>query len=282
MNGEFKNILKRLDKLIEVVERVAPASENIQIEENIKTLEWDSKSKKLIGITPSNLMDLSILISIEEQKRILLENTLRFAEGFPYNNALLWGARGMGKSTLVKSVHSEICKDKDLVLVEISREDINEIPILLRILSNKKKKFILFCDDLSFDKGESSYKSLKSILEGGIQGRPRNIVFYATSNRRHLLEREKNSEYDILGEKEITEENISLSDRFGLWIGFHGCDQATYLSIVEKYSEFYKITTPKSTLHKKALEWGLKRGSRSGRVAWQFFQDHLGKIKFKI
>ena len=217
-----------------------------------------------------------------------MENTRRFAEGLPANNALLWGARGMGKSSLVKAIHGEVnaaAKGANrLALIEIHREDIATLPALLRKLRDDKRRFLLFCDDLSFDKDDTSYKSLKAALEGGIEGKPANVLFYATSNRRHLMPRDmmENERSTAINPHEAIEEKISLSDRFGLWLGFHNCTQDEYLAMVEGYAAHFGLAIGREDLHKKALSWAAGRGARSGRVAWQFIQDLAGELGKKI
>jgi len=217
----------------------------------------------------------------------LLANTQNFARGLPANNALLWGSRGMGKSSLVKAVHAEVSARRSatasglpLKLVEIHREDIASLPRCLSHLRGRPERFILFCDDLSFDADDTSYKSLKAVLEGGIEGRPQNVVFYATSNRRHLMPREMmdNERATAINPGEAVEEKVSLSDRFGLWIGFHNCSQADYLDMVQAYAGYYKLSFPPDHLRAEALEWAMTRGSRSGRVAWQYIQDLAGRL----
>jgi predicted AAA+ superfamily ATPase len=212
----------------------------------------------------------------------LLENTERFAAGANANNALLWGARGMGKSSLIKAVHAEVNDGsaKKLVLVEIHREDVATLPALLELLAASKRRFILFCDDLSFDKDDTSYKALKAVLEGGIAGKPANVLFYATSNRRHLMPRDMvdNERATAINPGEAVEEKVSLSDRFGLWLGFHSCSQETYLAMVDAYAQAFKLKTAKDALHSEANEWATTRGHRSGRVAWQFMQHLAGRL----
>ncbi len=235
-----------------------------------------------------NRIPIDLLQGIMPQKKILLENTSNFSNNLPANNALLWGARGTGKSSLVKSVHAEVLKEtssKCLKLVEIHREDIGDLPELLYLLSKYPKyKFILLCDDLSFDAGENTYKSLKAALDGGIEGKPNNVIFYATSNRRHLMPRDmmENEKSTAINPSESVEEKVSLSDRFGLWIGFHNISQDIYLEIVLAYVNEYKIPIQKQKLKAEALEWSITRGARSGRVAWQFIQDIAGKTKTQI
>jgi predicted AAA+ superfamily ATPase len=223
-----------------------------------------------------------LLKGIDRMRDILLANTLRFASGLPANNALLWGARGMGKSSLVKAVHGEV---DNLKLVEIHREDIASLPRLLNHLrAEPGHRFILFCDDLSFEARDTSYKSLKAVLEGGIEGRPQNVLFYATSNRRHLMPREmvENERSTAINPSEAVEEKLSLSDRFGLWIGFHNCSQDDYLAMVRGYAEHYRIDAAYDVLSQEALAWARARGSRSGRVAWQFIQDLAGRLGTKL
>ncbi|MGY9016326.1 MAG: ATP-binding protein, partial [Rhodospirillales bacterium] len=229
-----------------------------------------------------NRIDLNLLQGIEKQRDTLMDNTRRFSEGLPANNALLWGARGTGKSSIVKAIHAKVNQENPgaVALVEIHREDITSLPKLLHILRDSDRYFILFCDDLSFDGGETEYKSLKAVLEGGIEGRPENVIFYATSNRRHLMPRDmmENERGTAINPSEAVEEKVSLSDRFGLWLGFHNHNQDTYFAILEKYVEFYNLDISKEDLHAQAVEWALTRGSRSGRVAWQFIQDLAGKM----
>ncbi len=235
-------------------------------------------------VTDVNRVPLPLLNGIDRMRDTLLANTERFAAGLPANNALLWGARGMGKSSLVKAVHGEVSRApgaRALKLVEIYREDIGSLPRLLAHLREAPQlRFILFCDDLSFEAQDTSYKSLKAVLEGGIEGRPGNVLFYATSNRRHLLAREmvENERSTAITPSEAVEEKISLSDRFGLWIGFHHCSQDDYLEMVRGYARHYGLGIPDAELVQEALAWALTRGSRSGRVAWQFIQDQAGRL----
>ena len=213
---------------------------------------------------------------------ILQENTTRFADGLPANNVLLWGARGMGKSSLVKAIHASINsgRDKALKLVEVHREDIDSLPELMDVLKAAPFQIVLFCDDLSFDYDDTSYKSLKAALDGGVEGRPENVVFYATSNRRHLLPRNmiENEQSTAINPSEAVEEKVSLSDRFGLWLGFHKCSQDDYLAMIDGYADYFGLDMDGDALRHAALEWATTRGSRSGRVAWQFIQDIAGKL----
>jgi len=245
---------------------------------------WEPAQGGLIAVPHVARVELSLLKGVENQRDTLLGNTVRFAEGLPANNALLWGARGMGKSSLVKAVHEEVNKPRKgqsrLVLIEIHREDIDSLPLLLRTLRASKRRVVLFCDDLSFDKDDTSYKSLKAALEGGIEGRPANTIFYATSNRRHLMPRDlvDNERGTAINPGEAVEEKVSLSDRFGLWLGFHHCGQDEYLAMIEGYAGFYKLKIGAEDLRRRALAWSMGRGGRSGRVAWQFIQDLAGEL----
>jgi predicted AAA+ superfamily ATPase len=233
-------------------------------------------------------VDLGLLKGIEQVRDILIENTLRFANGLPANNALLWGARGMGKSSLVKAAHASINLNRKpvdrLKLIEIHREDIESLPALMDLLRSSDFRFIVFCDDLSFDGNDASYKSLKAVLEGGIEGRPDNVILYATSNRRHLLAREmiENERSTAINPGEAVEEKVSLSDRFGLWLGFHRCSQDEYLAMVKGYCGHFGIKLGGAELEREALEWSTTRGSRSGRVAWQFTQELAGRLGVRM
>jgi predicted AAA+ superfamily ATPase len=227
-------------------------------------------------------VDIALLRGIDRQRDILLENTLRFAAGLPANNAMLWGARGMGKSSLVKAAHAEANARHPgaLALVEIHREDIRTLPALLNILRGQERRCLVFCDDLSFEREDADYKALKSVLDGGIEGRPAHVLFYATSNRRHLMPREiiENERGSAINPSEAVEEKVSLSDRFGLWIGFHNCDQETFFAMVEGYAAALALPVAPEALRKAAVEWSVTRGARSGRVAWQFIQDMAGRL----
>ena len=243
----------------------------------------------LQAVMKVNRVELSLLKAVDRNRDMILENTQRFAEGLPANNALLWGARGMGKSSLVKACHAAVNKALEgrkspLKLIEIAREDIDSLPSLMNILRAHEERCILFCDDLSFDPGETAYKSLKAVLDGGIEGRPDNVLFYATSNRRHLMPRDmiENERSTSINPSEAVQEKVSLSDRFGLWIGFHNCSQDDYLSMVNGYVEQYGIKVDPDQLRASALEWSTTRGSRSGRVAWQFIQDLAGEKGVKL
>jgi predicted AAA+ superfamily ATPase len=228
-------------------------------------------------------VDIGLLQGVDRQKELLLENTLRFATGLPANNAMLWGARGMGKSSLVKAAHAAAlaARPGSLALIEIAREDIATLPDLLRHLRGKTRRCLIFCDDLSFEREDADYKALKSVLDGGIEGRPANVLFYATSNRRHLMPRDmiENERATAINPSEATEEKVSLSDRFGLWIGFHNCDQATFFAMVEGYAAERGLQIDNAALHAAAIEWSTARGARSGRVAWQFIEDLSGRLQ---
>ena len=259
---------------------------------------WEAASDAFRPVTKVRTVPFDMLLGIDFQKETVLQNTLQFAKGFAANNALLWGARGMGKSSLVKAVHQKILEmspspatsGKDAVekyalkLVEINREDIATLPSCLRYLQGRPERFLLYCDDLSFDGGDTSYKSLKTVLEGGLEGRPENVIFHATSNRRHLMPRDaiENETDAALHPSETVEEKISLSDRFGLWIGFHSCSQAIYLEIVAAYAQKYGLAVSGEELRAKAIEWSVTRGARSGRVAWQFIQDQAGREGIQV
>src|SRR6202165_617932 len=243
---------------------------------------------RLAPVPRVSRVDLGLLKGIERMRDILIENTERFADGLPANNALLWGARGMGKSSLVKAAHASIYVNRKpadrLKLIEIHREDIESLPALMDLLRNSDFHFIVFCDDLSFDGNDASYKSLKAVLEGGLEGRPAYVVLYATSNRRHLLAREmiENERSTAINPGEAVEEKVSLSDRFGLWLGFHRCSQDEYLSMVKGYCGHFGIKLPEAELEREALEWSTTRGSRSGRVAWQFTQELAGRLGVRL
>lgn len=248
---------------------------------------WHPDSR-LSAVPRVSRVELFLLKGVDRMRDILMENTERFAGGLPANNALLWGARGMGKSSLVKAAHASINADRKpadkLKLIEIHREDIETLPALMEQLRASSFRFIVFCDDLSFDGNDASYKSLKAVLEGGIEGRPENVILYATSNRRHLLAREmiENERSTAINPGEAVEEKVSLSDRFGLWLGFHRCSQDEYLAMVRGYCGHFGIKMDDEALEREALEWSTTRGSRSGRVAWQFVQELAGRLGVKL
>ncbi len=282
-DSETQALLRRI---AEGLERLAPPAAAAVSLDAAEAFVWHADGGRLEPIADVNRVELGLLKGIGHQGRILLENTLRFARGLPANNALLWGARGMGKSSLVKAVHADVNRTvgaeglSSLALVEIHREDIPSLPGLLSLLRVAGRGSILFCDDLSFDSADTSYKSLKAVLEGGIEGRPANVIFYATSNRRHLMPREmiENERSTAIHTSEAAEEKISLSDRFGLWLGFHNCDQDTYFAMVEGYARHYGLELAVDKLRAEAKEWSITRGGRSGRVAWQYIQDLAGRL----
>jgi predicted AAA+ superfamily ATPase len=271
-----------LQRIADSLERLAPAPAAKPDLTASDAYVWHKETEWLEVVPEVNRIELELLQGIEKQRDTLMENTRRFTDGLPANNALLWGARGTGKSSVVKAIHAKVNEDTPgaLALVEIHREDITSLPKLLHILRNSDRYFVLFCDDLSFDGGETEYKSLKAVLEGGIEGRPENVIFYATSNRRHLMPREmmENERGTAINPSEAVEEKVSLSDRFGLWLGFHNHNQDTYFSIIEKYAKHYGLDVPQEELRAQAVEWAMTRGSRSGRVAWQFIQNLAGKM----
>jgi predicted AAA+ superfamily ATPase len=246
---------------------------------------WDAEASHLRPVEHVARVPLELLAGIDDAARTLLDNTLHFARGHGANNALLWGARGMGKSSLVKALHAHVNALREpglhrLILIEINREDIETLPRLMRLIAGQEARFILFCDDLSFDRDETSYKSLKTILDGGLEGRPANVLFYATSNRRHLMPRDMidNERATAINPGEAIDEKISLSDRFGLWLGFHNCDQPTFLAMVRGYCDHYGLEIDDDTLRARAIEWAATRGSRSGRVAIQFVHQLAGEL----
>ncbi len=273
-------------RIAEALERLAPAAPAAAGMANADAFVWQAKAQQLRTVADVNRVELGLLKGIDGQIQTLLDNSRRFAAGLPANNALLWGARGMGKSSLVKAVHATVNEETPgaLSLVEIHREDIPSLPRLLLELRRSERRCLLFCDDLGFDGGDASFKSLKAVLEGGIEGRPANVVFYATSNRRHLMPRDmaENESSNAINPTEAVEEKVSLSDRFGLWLGFHNCDQPTYFEIVEGYALHYGLDIPPADLLARASEWSLTRGARSGRVAWQFIQDLAGGLGKKL
>lgn len=281
--GELGAVLNRI---AEALERLAPTTSPQADWAATDAFVWHPDPPRLAPVKRVNRVELNLLKGIDTVRDLLFDNTERFAKGFSANNALLWGARGMGKSSLVKAVHAEvqasIASTKNalpLKLVEIHREDIESLPLMMNLMRNALCRFIVFCDDLSFDSGDTSYKSLKAVLEGGIEGRPDNVIFYATSNRRHLLPRDmmENERATAINPGEAVEEKVSLSDRFGLWLGFHKCSQDEYLAMIHAYAAHHTITLERATLEHQALEWATTRGSRSGRTAWQYIQDVAGR-----
>jgi predicted AAA+ superfamily ATPase len=271
-----------LARIADALDRIAPASLHRTDFEAADAFAWQPKAG-FVPVPEVNRVDLGLLKGIDLVRDQLLENTERFARGLPANNALLWGARGMGKSSLVKAAHASVnaaLPAHDLKLIEIHREDIESLPEVMSALRGAPFRFLIFCDDLSFDLADTSYKSLKAVLEGGIEGRPKNVLFYATSNRRHLLPRDmiENERSTAINPGEAVEEKVSLSDRFGLWLGFHRCSQDEYLAMVDGYARHFALNITPEQLRSKALEWATTRGARSGRVAWQFIQDLAGRM----
>jgi len=283
-------------RIAEALERLAPRALAPPRFTAADAFSWQPDGRQLVPVPKVNRVEMSLLKGIDRMRDVLVENTERFARGLPANNALLWGARGMGKSSLVKGVHAEINaaqhgrkgrgKDHDglLKLVEIHREDIESLPDLMMLIRGAPYRFIVFCDDLSFEAEDTSYKSLKAMLEGGIEGRPDNVVFYATSNRRHLMAREMvdNERSTAINPGEAVEEKVSLSDRFGLWLGFHRCSQDEFLAMVDGYVAHFRIVHPPEDIRREALEWATTRGARSGRVAWQYVQDLAGRLGVRL
>ena len=267
-----------LKKIMEGIERLSPPLPVLPDFISNNSFVWKTSPYRLEVIDDVRSLNPKYLIGIDNVKNLLIENTKQFSEGFSANNALLWGARGMGKSSLITSVHS-IFKYKELKLIEIGREDLRSLDILIKIVKNQAYRFIIFCDDLSFGANEVEYKSLKAMLDGGLESRPQNIIFYATSNRRHLIAREMIENESSVGihSSESVEEKVSLSDRFGLWLGFHNCSQDEYFNMIKSYCKMADIMVDEEHLLKLALEWQQTRGSRSGRIAWQFISDFAGK-----
>ncbi|CAO3421016.1 ATP-binding protein [Azospirillum doebereinerae] len=277
------SLLPLLTRIADALDRLAPPPPAPFDLRAADAFVWHTEPDRLEPVPAVNRVEIALLQGIERQRDILLDNTRRFAAGYPANNALLWGARGTGKSSLVKSIHAVIVQERpgELALVEIQRDDIPSLPRLLARLKGEARRFVLFCDDLSFDHDDAHYKSLKAVLDGGIEGRPENVVFYATSNRRHLMPRDmiENERSTAINPAEAVEEKVSLSDRFGLWLGFHNCDQTTYFAMIEGYARHFGLEVPADQLHAEAVEWSVTRGSRSGRVAWQFIQDLAGRLE---
>lgn len=276
---------QKLDRLIEAVGRLAPRRAPEPDFEAADCFVWAADPGELEPVGRVNRVDIGLIKGVDRVRDILIDNTERFAAGLPANNVLLWGARGMGKSSLVKAAHARINAVREdgetpLKLIEIHREDIDTLPKLMSLLKQAPYRFLLFCDDLSFDHDDTSYKSLKAALEGGVEGRPANVIFYATSNRRHLLPRDMidNERSTAINPSEAVEEKVSLSDRFGLWLGFHKCSQDEYLDMIDGYVRYHDLKIDPDTLRAEALEWATTRGSRSGRVAWQFTQDLAGRL----
>jgi predicted AAA+ superfamily ATPase len=286
--NDFKvdELLCEIKLLREAVQSLAPKTAKENNLDSADCFVWSPEQLFLQPVSKPNRIAINLIKGVDHVRDILVENTERFAQALPANNTLLWGARGMGKSSLVKSVHADTNSkhSTNLKLVEIHREDINTLPALLNILRESKYRFILFCDDLSFDHDDTAYKSLKAALDGGIEGRPENVIFYATSNRRHLLPRDmmENEGSTAINPHESVEEKVSLSDRFGLWLGFHKCTQDDYLSMIFGYADHFKLDIDRDDLRTQSLTWATTRGGRSGRVAWQFIQDLAGRLNQQI
>ena len=273
-----------LERIAAGLERLAPPAPAEAEFAAADAFVWQPRNSQLAPVRRVNRVEMALLKGIDRVRDTLVENTERFARGLPANNALLWGARGMGKSSLVKAAHAGVNAARKggspLKLVEIHREDIESLPDLMAIVRTSPYRFIVFCDDLSFDGDDTSYKSIKAVLEGGIEGRPENVILYATSNRRHLMPRDMidNEQQSAIIPGESVEEKVSLSDRFGLWLGFHPCAQDVYFAMIEGYVEAYGLGVPREEWRPEAVEWAMTRGARSGRVAWQFIQDLAGRL----
>ena len=274
-----------MDRIAQALERLAPAPLPAPDFSSATAFVWHTQPDRLEAVPKVARVALNLLVGVDRSRDTLLANTRQFAKGLPANNALLWGARGMGKSSLVKAIHADVQTDHlQLKIVELQREDLPSVARLLNLLRVSSDRFILFCDDLSFGQDDAHYKSLKAILDGGIEGRPENVVLYATSNRRHLMPRDmiENEQGSAINPAEAVEEKVSLSDRFGLWLGFHACDQDQYLAMIDGYCNAHGLKVSPVTLRAEAIEWQATRGSRSGRVAWQFFTDLAGRHGVKL
>ena len=282
---DFKKIEISLDQIAGALERLSPPPSQYPSFENHDAFVWNTTPDQLKPVIQVSRVELDLLVGIDRARDILLENTLKFSEGLSANNALLWGARGMGKSSLIKAVHQKIIdQGKSLKIVELQREDLASVSRLLDILRTSSQRFLLFCDDLSFSHDDQHYKSLKAVLDGGLEGRPENVLFYATSNRRHLMPRDmiENEKSSSINPSEAVEEKVSLSDRFGLWLGFHPCTQDEYLEMIARYCKAYELSLDFDFIKAQAIEWQATRGARSGRVAWQFFVDLAAKTNTNI
>ena len=281
-----KQKLATLAQIAAALDRLSPAPSPRPNFAKAEAFVWGGPQAGLQPVAKVNRVDISLLKGVDQSRDTLLENTVRFAKSLPANNALLWGARGMGKSSLVKAAQAHVAQEYPaLKIVEIHREDIDTLPVLMGILRAAAKfRFIVFCDDLSFDADDTSYKSLKAALDGGLEGRPENVVFYATSNRRHLLPREmiENERSTAINPSEAVQEKVSLSDRFGLWLGFHHCNQGDFFAMVHGYADYFGLKVEREKLEAAAIEWSVTRGARSGRVAWQFIQDMAARLGKKI
>ena len=286
INSEiYSKFLEHLERIASALEKHSPTNPTPEDLEPAAAYVWNRTRRRLTPVSKVNRVDLRLLCGIDYQRDTLLSNTIAFVRGLPANNALLWGARGTGKSSLIKAVHSTVIeRSMDCALVEIHREDIDDLPFLMAYLARMDRRFIVYTDDLTFDQGDNSYKSLKAALDGGVEGRPDNVIFYATSNRRHLMPRQmiENERSTAINPSESVEESVSLSDRFGLWIGFHSIDQDTFFEIIEGYVSHFGINADEADVRREALAWSMERGSRSGRVAWQFIIDLAARTETDI
>ena len=277
--------MTELERIAAALERMSPAPAGAPDFTAASAFVWHADPDRLVPVARVNRVDVELLVGIDRSRDTLLANTVQFAKGLPANNALLWGARGMGKSSLVKALHGKVhAAHEGLKIVEVQREDLPTIGRCLEMLRGRPEQFIMFCDDLSFGHDDAHYKSLKAVLDGGIDGRPENVVIYATSNRRHLMPRDmiENERSTSISPSEAVEEKVSLSDRFGLWLGFHPCDQDEYLAMIRGYCDAHDVAIDDATLRSEAIEWQATRGSRSGRVAWQYFIDLAGRRGVKV
>lgn len=287
-NKDFSSAVVSLNRIAEALDRISPPAPPAPNLGHADAYSWQASPQALIPVPHVSRVDLALLKGVDHVRDLLIENTQHFADGLPANNVLLWGARGMGKSSLVKAAHAHVNQGRaagqQLLLIEIAREDIQSLPKLLKVLAPSGRQCLVYCDDLSFDTDDTSYKSLKAVLDGGIEGRPDNVVFYATSNRRHLMPRHmiENERSTAIAPSESVEEKVSLSDRFGLWLGFHSCSQDQYLAMIHGYVEHFGLKPDRDRLERDALEWSTTRGARSGRVAWQFITDLAGKLGQKL
>ncbi|MCB8873950.1 ATP-binding protein [Acidisoma silvae] len=287
MDVSLTDLLTRIADALDRLAPAAPAPLDLSVAEGFI---WQPAERRLVPVPHIARLPIGLIQGVDHQKRIILENTARFARGLPANNAMLWGARGMGKSSLVKAAHAAVAAQSraggvsPFKLIEIHRDDLKTLPDLLNLLRGRPERSVVLCDDLSFEKEDADYKALKSVLDGGIEGRPDNVLFYATSNRRHLMARDMidNERATAINPGEAVEEKVSLSDRFGLWIGFHNCDQPTFFAMIEGYAAALKLPIETEALRAGAVEWSVTRGGRSGRVAWQYIQETAGRLGVTI
>jgi predicted AAA+ superfamily ATPase len=287
MDTTLADLLTRIATALERLAPPPPVAPDLSAAEGFI---WQPVPARLVPVPHIARVALNLIRGVDQQKQAVLDNTARFARGFPANNAMLWGARGMGKSSLVKATHAAVAAESraegrsPLKLIEIHRDDLRTLPELLNLLRGQAERCVILCDDLSFEREDADYKALKSVLDGGIEGRPANVLFYATSNRRHLMPRDMidNERSTAINPGEAVEEKVSLSDRFGLWIGFHNCDQPTFFAMVEGYAEVFRLPIEREALRAGAVEWSVTRGGRSGRVAWQYIQDLAGRLGVKM